>query len=321
MTDQERKKNARTSGEYDQIWQNTGKCVLCDLKDKYILHEENGVVLTVNIYPYIDGQMMVVPRRHVSSPKELSTQEWETMRKFSYLGKKLIKEVHHLKGMWTLIREGGVNAQMSITDHLHMQLIPFDNRDLCVWNFRELKYTPIENAELYREEGKEFVKDYLKFDEKYSNGNLVKVVLDIVIIDQGKVLLQKRKKNSTLYPNTLTLPGGHVDNFEGDLLDHLQREVFEEINYKVNKKDVKLLDSRLSQIQRVKDFDKLGIKTLIKDKHIWNTYLLTKFDKKQGLKAGDDCEEIIWLDLDKIETTKLVSAGVKKVIQLAIFQQ
>src|SRR6185295_12686208 len=100
MDEQDKKRNARTSGEYTQIWQNTGKCVFCDLKDKYIIHEENGIVLTINIYPYIDGQMMAIPRKHITSPKELTELEWDTMRKFNYLAKKLMKKVHGYKGMW-----------------------------------------------------------------------------------------------------------------------------------------------------------------------------------------------------------------------------
>src|SRR5687767_14013400 len=97
--DQALMKSARTSGKYTEIWQNTGKCVFCDLKEKYILHEENGVALTINLYPYIDGQMMAIPKRHLSSPKELTSEEWETMRKFSYIAKKLIKKAHKHKGM------------------------------------------------------------------------------------------------------------------------------------------------------------------------------------------------------------------------------
>ena len=61
-SDQEYKRQARTKGHYEKIWQNTGKCVFCDLKDKYVLLEENGIVLTINLSPYIDGQLMAIHR-------------------------------------------------------------------------------------------------------------------------------------------------------------------------------------------------------------------------------------------------------------------
>ncbi len=162
-------KEARTNGHYSDIWQNTGKCVFCDLKDKYILLEENDIVLTINLFPYIDGQLMAIPREHIRSPKELSSSQWDTIRKFSYLAKKLMREVHGYKGMWTLIREGGEKAQMSVTDHLHVQFIPFDRADLCEWNYRELEYTPQENADKYKSEA-HYIKKLLKrFNRKYQS--------------------------------------------------------------------------------------------------------------------------------------------------------
>lgn len=171
--DQQYKKDARTSGEYPKIWQNTGKCVFCDLKDKYILLEENGVVLTINLYPYADGQLMAIPRQHISSPKELSPAQWETIRKFAYLAKKLIKKVHGCKGIWTLIREGGEQAQMSVTDHLHVQFIPFSDPELCHWNYQQLQHTPLENTALYKKEA-EFIKKALeRYHKKYQVGELV----------------------------------------------------------------------------------------------------------------------------------------------------
>jgi diadenosine tetraphosphate (Ap4A) HIT family hydrolase len=171
MTSQDKMKSARTSGNYDEIWRSTGKCVFCDLKEKYILYEENGIVLTINLYPYIDGQMMAIPRRHIQSPKELSNLEWETIRKMNYLAKKLVKKVHGLKGLWTLIREGGEVANMTVSDHLHVQFIPFDSPDLCKWNYRELKNTPLENVELYRKQAEEMKNLIEKFEGKYGVTN------------------------------------------------------------------------------------------------------------------------------------------------------
>lgn len=166
---QDHMKNARTSGSYEKIWQNVGKCVFCDLKEKYIIHEENGVALTINLYPYIDGQMMAIPRRHLQSPKELSHNEWETIRKFTYIAKKIIKKVHGHKGMWTLIREGGTVSNMTVTDHLHVQFIPFDKPDLCQWNYRELKNTPLQNAQAYKDILDEIKDLGKKFDKKYNS--------------------------------------------------------------------------------------------------------------------------------------------------------
>ncbi len=312
---QEMMKNARTQDWYDSIWKTVGKCVFCDLRDKYILHEENGIVLTVNLYPYIDGQMMAIPRRHVSSPKELSQVEWETLRKMTYLAKKLIKKAHGHKGMWSLIREGGEVANMTVTDHLHMQLIPFDAPDLCKWNYRDLKYSPLENVDLYKKEIKEFLSNYVKFEKKYNNKTELPIVCDLLIINDGKILLQERKKQYKLYPDIHTLPGGHVDNIEDGLIGCLQREVKEETNYEFKEKDVELIESQISTINQITNLKYFGKKTLKPHTFIWNVYKLKKFDKKQKLIPGDDCDELIWMDLDKALKSERVSEGVKGIIK------
>jgi diadenosine tetraphosphate (Ap4A) HIT family hydrolase len=166
---QEYYRDARTGGYYGKIWQSVGKCVFCDMRDKYIFFEENGVAMTVVLYAYIDGHIMIIPRRHVRSVKELTVAEWETMRKMMYLAKKLIRKVHGIKGM-QIIQKDGAQAQSTV-EHLHFQCVPFDAPDLSVWNYRKLKYTPLENANLYKAQGQKLAELAEKFDEKYQGDN------------------------------------------------------------------------------------------------------------------------------------------------------
>jgi histidine triad (HIT) family protein len=168
LTEEEKQamyRDARAKGWYDGIWQTVGKCVFCDLREKYIVYEEDGIVLTISLYAYIDGQMMVVPRRHVRSVKELTAKEWEATRKMFYLAKKMIREVHGIKGM-QIVQKDGTSAQGTV-EHLHFHCIPFDAPDLCEWNYRELKYTPMENAKLYRDKAEKIRKLAQRFEEKY----------------------------------------------------------------------------------------------------------------------------------------------------------
>jgi diadenosine tetraphosphate (Ap4A) HIT family hydrolase len=172
LTPEEQKKqeyyrDARTGGYYGKIWTTVGKCVFCDLRDKYIVHEENGIVLTVALYAYIDGNLMIVPRRHVKSAKELTEAEWETIRKFMYIAKKIIRKVHDLRDIEYLLRDGGLKVNSTVQDHLHMHVIPFDGPDLQMWNYRQLKYTPLENAELLRAQSKKIKELSAKFEQKY----------------------------------------------------------------------------------------------------------------------------------------------------------
>ncbi len=167
---QEYYRDARFTKNYDGIWQTVGKCVYCDLNPKYVFFEENGVVMTINLYAYIDGHLLVVPRRHIRSPKDLTELEWSTMRKLFYIAKRLIRESHDVKGM-QIIQKDGTDAQGSVPDHLHFQCIPFDSPDLSVWNYRKLKHTPLENANLYKDQAKQIARLAAKFEDKYRDGS------------------------------------------------------------------------------------------------------------------------------------------------------
>lgn len=160
-------RDARVTGQYDAIWQAVGKCVFCDLNDKYIVYEENGVVMTIALFAYTDGHMMVIPRRHVRSVKELTSGEWETMRKMFYLAKKMIREVHGIKGM-QIVQKDGVEAQSTV-EHLHFHCIPFDDPGLSSWNYHQLKNTPLENTTLYREKSEKLAKLAKRFGDKYAD--------------------------------------------------------------------------------------------------------------------------------------------------------
>ncbi|HUC90157.1 MAG TPA: HIT family protein [Patescibacteria group bacterium] len=175
MTPQEQKKqelyrDARFTGQYDSIWQSVGKCVFCDLRDKYVFYEDNGIVLTVAVFAYTDGHFMIIPRRHVRSIKELTPDEWETIRKCMYMAKKLIRKVHGIKGM-QIVQKDGAEAQSTV-EHLHFHCIPFDSPDLCTWNYEKLKNTPVENAELYKKQVKTMAKLEAKFKEKYQQSSI-----------------------------------------------------------------------------------------------------------------------------------------------------
>jgi dCMP deaminase len=193
---QEYYRDARTGGYYGEIWTTVGKCVFCDLRDKYIFHEENGIVMTVALYAYIDGNFMIIPRRHIKSIKELTPEEWETIRKFMYIAKKIIREVHDTKGLQYILRDGGIVAQSTVSDHLHIHVIPFDAPDLVTWNYRELKYTPLQNAEFYKEKSKE-IKDLSKrFHQKYAELPVVSDKKEIFKEAVKQALASRRKSQA-----------------------------------------------------------------------------------------------------------------------------
>jgi diadenosine tetraphosphate (Ap4A) HIT family hydrolase/8-oxo-dGTP pyrophosphatase MutT (NUDIX family) len=293
-------KNARTSGQYERIWTNTEKCVFCDLKDKYIIREENGIVLTTSLYPYIDGQLLAIPRRHIRSPKDLTTIEWDTIRKFGYLAKKLIRKVHGHKALWTLLREGGTGAGMSVVDHLHVHFIPFDNADLCSWNYRELQFTPLENAGLYQQLAEVTEKYSQKYAQKYlATDDLEFIIADAIIYrvdpDDGeiKILLQKRAANYKIPGSDYTLPGGHLTGKDQSMLSGLVRELEEEIA---------LAPDKLSLLYS--DITDGG--TNSSRKRIWNTYIheLAETDFAKIKNTTVEADYVEWLSRREIKSIR-----------------
>lgn len=300
-------RDARRTDRYDDIWQSVGKCVFCDLREKYIFHEENSVVMTVSLFAYIDGQFMIIPRRHIRSVKELTQLEWETIRKFMYTAKKLIRDVHDIKGMQFILRDGGIEAQSTVNQHLHIQCTPFDAPDLSVWNYRRLKYTPLENAELYKKARQKIVQHNKKFAKKYKNQTSLPIYCDAIITNSAnEILFMERASNAELQQNYITQPGGRTENYSTTLETELCREVFEETGLKTEPQDFTLINSQLDHLT----YTNLETFTLIR-----NTYRLKKAVSGARLIPGDDCKELLWLSVRKAMTHPRISPETKSIIK------
>lgn len=312
---QERYRDARSKGYYDSIWQSVGKCVFCDLREKYVIFEENGIVMTISLFAYIDGHFMIMPRRHVRTMKDLTQLEWETVRKFSYIAKKLIKEVHGVSGM-QFVQKDGLNAQSTVNEHLHFHCIPFDSPDLCVWNYRDLKHTPLENVALYRQARKKIITADMKFEKKYRHESSVPVVCDLLVVNKNQaVLFQQRKEGVKFTPDTLTLPGGRVDDFEKTLEDELLREVREETGLMLKQSDVRLVASRLTTVKLAKQTQHLRVKYALESRFLWNTYITRSISSDVKLTPGDDCEALLWVPATEVPERNDISEGLRQVIQ------
>lgn len=312
---QERYRDARATGEYDSIWQSVGKCVFCDLRDKYVFYEENGIVMTISLYAYIDGHFMIVPRRHIRSPRELTQSEWDTVRKFTYIAKKLIKEVHGIGGI-QIVQKDGANAQSTVDQHLHFHCVPFDAPDLSVWNYRRLKHTPLENAELYRRAHKQILRHKAKFERKYEHPSGLRIVCDLILInDRDEVLFQERVDWAKFEPDYLTIPGGGVEDFGVPLEVELAREVAEETGARLDPTHVQLIASRIAQPMPLARTHHLYSEQQHSGQFLWNTYVLTGFDATTPLTPGDDCKALVWIPHALVADHPRISAGIRAAIQ------
>jgi diadenosine tetraphosphate (Ap4A) HIT family hydrolase len=144
---------ARSGAEfwYGEIWKTVGKCVFCDLRKRYIIKELDGMVLTVNIFPYVDGSLMIVPKEHITHIKDLTSAQWEAVRVLEYVAGKMIKAIFKNENLWVLYREGGTGDKSQKTvEHMHIHLLPYQE-GLVNWNYKQIKIPPFETAAIFRD--------------------------------------------------------------------------------------------------------------------------------------------------------------------------
>lgn len=147
--------NPRVGDWYDRVVGSLDKCVFCDLKDKYIIAEESEMVLSVNLFPYLDGHLLIIPRRHIERFKELTDKEWHAVYRLTALGIDLLKHGFGIEDSNIVYREGGIGSGKSL-GHLHFHIMPcvpgfLDRNERGIfYTYQELKLTPLEVAERLR---------------------------------------------------------------------------------------------------------------------------------------------------------------------------
>lgn len=144
-------RTARTSADYwyQKAWKQAGKCVFCDLKDRYLIAETDGVVLAANLYQYTDGHLLIIPRRHFEDITDTTQKEWIAMLKLAQLGISRLRDRLGIKEVIFLDRvPGGFTAGKTVA-HAHAHLIPF-SPELFQWQFQPVTIHPEQLASKLR---------------------------------------------------------------------------------------------------------------------------------------------------------------------------
>ena len=112
-----------------------GSCIFCEVLDKEITDDNNLLVtksfLTItmlNLYPYNNGHLMIIPKRHVGRLDDLSKEEsLAIMEEIKYAQQALTKvyQPHGFNVGANLGRASGAG----IEDHIHFHIVPRWNGD------------------------------------------------------------------------------------------------------------------------------------------------------------------------------------------------
>ena len=104
------------------------ECILCAVSaqdervENLLVYEEAEWLVTLNLYPYNPGHVMVVPRRHVEDLRELTTAEAAELHRLQVLSLNVLSDTYHPGGFnvgYNIGRTSGASIP-----HLHLQIVP-----------------------------------------------------------------------------------------------------------------------------------------------------------------------------------------------------
>jgi len=106
----------------------TPDCIFCDAlargeAEPLIVHRGRAAFVILNKFPYNNGHLMVVPRRHVGWFADLSADE---LREFSELAQRAevaLMGAYHPQGFNFGVNLGKA-AGAGVLDHLHLHVVP-----------------------------------------------------------------------------------------------------------------------------------------------------------------------------------------------------
>jgi ATP adenylyltransferase len=102
-------------------------CIFCDAcagrAGELVLLRARLSFVILNLYPYNNGHLMVVPNRHLSALEALSSDEQIELMRLTRLSEMALTEAYHPQGINVGINLGKA-AGAGIENHLHVHLVP-----------------------------------------------------------------------------------------------------------------------------------------------------------------------------------------------------
>ncbi|MDR2661893.1 MAG: HIT domain-containing protein [Treponema sp.] len=111
-------------------------CILCHLRDRSpdvtdtVVYRTDAVAVSLNLYPYNPGHLLIFPLRHVKDIRELDAAERLALDGTLDKTLDILDSLYHPSGYNTGFNMG-LDAGASI-EHLHLHLIPRYPRELGI---------------------------------------------------------------------------------------------------------------------------------------------------------------------------------------------
>ena len=109
-------------------------CIFCEKPESgddaacYIVHRGQHIYVIMNLFPYNNGHMMLIPYRHISSIIEMNAEETAEMALLLNRSIAVLTEVMSPEG-FNIGYNMGAAAGAGIAAHLHQHIVPRWNGD------------------------------------------------------------------------------------------------------------------------------------------------------------------------------------------------
>ena len=98
-------------------------CVFCGIDDHLILTRGRACYVVLNLYPYNNGHLMVVPNRHVGTLHAATREELSELMRLTRHAEIALTEAYTPQGINVGINLGRP-AGAGVVDHLHIHVVP-----------------------------------------------------------------------------------------------------------------------------------------------------------------------------------------------------
>jgi len=105
-------------------------CIFCEAcassrpaPDDLVLIRGELAYVILNLYPYNNGHLMVVPNRHVGTLRAMTREELDELMRFTRHAEMALAEAYKPQGINVGINLGRP-AGAGVVDHLHVHLVP-----------------------------------------------------------------------------------------------------------------------------------------------------------------------------------------------------
>lgn len=103
-------------------------CIFCvahedEGQEALVVHRGAAAYVILNLFPYNNGHLMVVPCRHIASLVEATRDELIELMELTRLAEQVVREAYQPHGLNVGINLGKA-AGAGVADHLHIHVVP-----------------------------------------------------------------------------------------------------------------------------------------------------------------------------------------------------